>query len=90
MPHKAELSLVLERFPERALVIREVFLREESFRSACEDYALACECLARFEALSDTDGGTEISYYRSVIAELESEIAALLPGSSQEPPADRP
>ncbi len=78
MPHKAELSLVLERFPERALVIREVFLRDESFRSVCEDYALACDCLARFQALSDAQRRTEISDYRSLIAELETEIAALL------------
>ena len=83
MPHKAELSLVLERFPERALVIREIFLRDESFRSICEDYALACDCLARFQALPDANRRTEVPEYRSVIAELEKELAALLLSSGR-------
>ncbi len=78
MPHRAELSLVLERFPGRGLVIRENFLRDESFRELCEDYALACETLVRFEALPDADQRPEVPDYRSVISELEEEIAAMV------------
>ncbi len=80
MTYRAELARVLERFPERALVIREAFLRDESFRSVCEDYVMACDCLTRFEALPNAQQRPEISDYRSVITALENEIAAFLAG----------
>jgi hypothetical protein len=76
--HKTQLARVLERFPEAIQAIRKAFLRDDRFRTACEDYALACDCLARFEALPDAEGREEVADYRSVIAELETELAALL------------
>ena len=79
MTQNADLARVLALFPERALGIREIFLKDESFRGICEDYGLACDSLARFEALPDARSRPEIAEYRSVIAELEQEIAALLP-----------
>ena len=72
------LAPVLERFPQYRGAIRATFLADESFRSICEDYALARETLARFEALPDADRRPEIPDFRALIAELEIEIARLL------------
>ena len=75
---RPDLAQVLALFPERSLHIRELFLRDESFRGLCEDYALARETLVRFEALPDADRRPEVPDYRSVISELEKEIAVML------------
>ena len=48
------------------------------FREICEEYALAQESLARFEARPDAAERPEIGDYRTVIAELESEIDRFL------------
>ena len=72
------LKQVLSLFPEQSLAVRELFLRDEGFRGLCEDYALACDTLVRFEVLPDADQRPEIPDYRSVISELEKEIATVL------------
>lgn len=77
------LAPVIKRFPQHGLAIREAFLEDESFRSVCEDYALACETLARFEARPDADRRPEIPDFQAVIAELEGEITRLLSRSPQ-------
>ncbi|MBX9748366.1 MAG: hypothetical protein K5Q68_02010 [Roseococcus sp.] len=68
------LNSVTACFPERAGLIRRLCLSNPSFRSLCEEYALARTCLSRFEALGDAAHGTEIADYRSVIQALEGEI----------------
>jgi hypothetical protein len=83
-PHHAELSRVIERFPEHALGVRESFLRDERFRSVCTDYCLACDSLARFEALSDARHRDVIAEYRSLMGDLEIELAERLPGARQD------
>jgi hypothetical protein len=75
---RPELVRVLALFPERSVAVRELFLSNESFLGLCEDYALACETLVRFEALPDADQRPEVPDYRSVIFELEEELAAML------------
>lgn len=81
------LKQVLSLFPERSLAVRELFLRDESFRGLCEDYALARDTLARFEALPDADQRPEVIEYHSVISELAAEITGML---SDPPHRQRP
>ena len=76
------LALVLERFPEKAVVVRRLVLRDAGFRGICEDYALAREGLATFEARPDAAMRPEVADYQTVIAELEHEIAALVSGAA--------
>ncbi len=82
-PYHAELSRVIARFPERALGIREHFLRDARFRTVCKEYCLACDSLARFEALTDARHKQVIAEYRNLIGELETELTEQLPGSAQ-------
>ena len=74
---RLNLAPVLARFPESALLIRQLVLADQAFRSVCEDYVLARETLTRFEALPEAEKKpTEVADYVSVIAALEDELAA--------------
>lgn len=75
---RAAIAQVAERFPTMAPALRRLALRDPAFRSLCEDYALARASLAAFEARPDADVRPEIADYRSVIDELDAEIARFL------------
>lgn len=72
-----ELKLVLERFPRQALLVRQLFMADHSFRSACEDYRLACDGLAKFGTTSSAPPSGEVEEYRTLVGELEAEITAM-------------
>ena len=76
-PHPS-LKCVLDRFPERAAVLRLLLRSDLRFRSICEDYALACAGLAAFEARPDATSRPEVAEYRLLLAELETEITNTL------------
>jgi hypothetical protein len=71
---RAGLSLAVARFPAEAARLRRLALAQRAFRELCEEYALALESLARFEARADAAERSEVEDYRTVIAELEREI----------------
>jgi hypothetical protein len=71
---RAGLSLAVARFPAEAARLRRLALAQREFRELCEEYALARESLARFEARPDAAERSEVGEYRTVIAELEREI----------------
>ena len=71
---RSDLAQVLGRFPQAAPLIRRLALADQSFRSLCEDYTLARDTLARFQAMPDAQQRPEIAEYLPVIAEIESEI----------------
>ena len=75
---RSDLAHVLERFPEAKVLIRRMFLADRSFRSVCEDYALARDTLARFQAMPNGRQRPEVADYVSVIAGLEGEIIAFI------------
>ena len=72
------LAQAVARFPEAAAALRRLALADPAFREICEEYALAQQSLARFEARPDAAERPEIGDYRTVIAELESEIDRFL------------
>lgn len=75
---EAGLARAVERFPEAAAKLRRLARSDGAFREICEEYALAQESLARFEARPDAADRPEVSDYRTVIAELEGEIDRIL------------
>lgn len=79
----AGLTLVVSRFPEKAALVRRLALRDEGFRGLCEDYALAKQSLAGFEARKDAAVRPEIADYRTVIGELEDEIAGFVSAAAR-------
>jgi hypothetical protein len=74
------LAQAVARFPDAADRLRGMALADPAFREVCEEYALAQESLARFEARPDAAERPEVGDFRSVIAELEGEIGRMLRG----------
>ena len=75
---KTGLAQALVRFPEAAAALQHLALTNPEFREICEGYALAQQSLAGFEARLDAAERPEIGDYRTVIAELETEIDRFL------------
>jgi hypothetical protein len=71
---QAGLAHAMARFPGSSKDLRRLALSDPEFRGLCEDYALAKQSLARFEARPDAAERPEVADYRSVIAELELEF----------------
>jgi hypothetical protein len=74
---------VLERFPDSTAKIRRLFLADQSFRSACEDYLLAVESLKKMNSLPGPSKGMEIYDYTSLIEALECEILTYIASSAR-------
>lgn len=72
------LARAAARFPEAETKFRALALADPSFREICEEYALAQESLERIEAWPDAAERPEVGEYRTLIAELEGEIARFL------------
>ena len=72
------LARAVARFPEAATALRRLALTDPAFREICEEYALAQQSLAGFEARLDAAERPEIADYRTVIVELENEIYRFL------------
>jgi|WetSurMetagenome_2_1015567.scaffolds.fasta_scaffold243169_1 hypothetical protein len=77
-PPKAGLALVLEKFPEAASRIRELFLQSPSFQSLCKDYR---DCLAAWQYWRQAASGEAPALYQSyaeLLQELEQEVRQYL------------
>ena len=68
------LASAVARFPEAASVLWKLARSDPGFREVCEEYALAQQSLAGFEARPDAAERPEIDDYRTLIVELEGEI----------------
>lgn len=77
------LARALERFPEEAGSIRQLFLADPSFRNVCADYSLACAGLARVESVAAARTPSEIDEYRTLVRELEAEMMGMLSGAGR-------
>ncbi len=75
---KAGLERAAARFPEEAGRLPDLAVTDSRFRELCEDYGLAHDSLATFEAMPDAAERPEVPDYRAVIAELETEIRRFL------------
>jgi hypothetical protein len=77
------MSLVAERFPNQAARALRLVGESESFRSLCEDYALAIGTLRRLEGLGRVANDTKLEDYRALAVELERELAEHLAKSNR-------
>jgi len=77
-PPKTALASILEKFPETAARIRELFLQSPDFQSLCEDYR---ECLANWrhwrQAASE-QAPDYLKIYAELLQELEQEVRQFL------------
>jgi hypothetical protein len=75
---RLDLSRLFARFPEDSALVRRLMLRDETFRTICEEYVLACTSLSWFEALPDGHLRREVADFRALIPGLEIEIEQFL------------
>jgi hypothetical protein len=78
------VELAISFFPDRAGVVRRLYLRNEQFRAICEDLLLAQTALQRFENRPDSHVRDEIDDFRNVLQELKIELSYYL-GASEGP-----
>jgi hypothetical protein len=77
-PQEAALAPVLEKFPETAAAIRELFHRSASFQSLCGDYR---DCLAAWHYWRQSpaeEAPVLCQSYAELLQELEEEIRQFL------------
>ncbi len=87
-PPKAALASVLERFPDAAARIRELFHYSPSFQSLCEDYR---DCLAAWQYwrhATSEDAPALYQSYAELLQELEQEVRQYL--APEQVPGSKP
>lgn len=75
---KAGLARIAARFPDLTGALHALARTDPAFLDLCEEYELASKSLAGFLTRIDSADRREIAEYRSLIAELETEIGELL------------
>ena len=73
------LSSLIERFPRHELAIHRLYSRDAAFRAICGDHEMALAALHRWVAAGVDD---RVREYRELVAEIETEIGALLERSA--------
>jgi hypothetical protein len=77
------LTLLVTRWPHRELSIRRLFASSADFRTICEDYEEALRALQHWQAAGSE---TKAEEYRSLAAEIETEIVRMLDRSTESHP----
>jgi hypothetical protein len=68
------LGAALRRFPARSLQIKELSIRDESFRGMCEDFAAAENALAHADQLPLHVREERRAEFKSLVESLAAEI----------------
>ncbi|WP_051440829.1 hypothetical protein M728_001092 [Ensifer sp. WSM1721] len=72
------LAAALRRFPARSLQIRELSIRDESFRGMCEDFAAAENALTRADQFPFHVREERRAEFKSLVESLAAEIEQAL------------
>ncbi|MFG1245169.1 hypothetical protein [Xanthobacter flavus] len=75
---KAGLVRIAAHFPGSECALHELACSDPAFLDLCVEYQLALSSLAGFTARPDAAARPEVAEYRSIIAELETEIGGWL------------
>ena len=73
------LFLIMQRFPERKDILRNMFLSSKSFKSTCKDYQRCSEALAYWAESKNEKAPYRYREYFALLQELESDIIQSLP-----------
>ncbi|WP_395019826.1 hypothetical protein [Dongia sp.] len=68
------IARIRRLFPERAEEIPRLALRNDAFRTICEDFGMALEALRRLELRNHPMDLEKILEYRALIRDLEREL----------------
>jgi hypothetical protein len=71
---RTSLFAVLERFPHRKAVVRQLFKENDSFQTLCEDYRKCAEALRHWNQSVAKEAIVRRQEYAALLRELETEI----------------
>ena len=74
---------ILKRFPENALKIRHLILKNSNFRSICEDYGKCVEAIQYWNHAKKPDTKAKVEEYRYLCKALEKEVLQALQRSQE-------
>lgn len=72
------IFLVIKQFPERKDMLTELYKRNGSFKSICEDYLVCVETLTYWNNIDSDESMARKKEYGELIQSLESEILGSL------------
>jgi hypothetical protein len=81
---KSPVKQVLERFPEKGILIENLYTASDSFRCLCQDFA---ECLDVIQKLDNSNEMIRCGYkkeYEVLLNELEEELIKILARKTDE------
>jgi len=68
------VARVHKLFPGRSEEVSRLALRNDRFRSLCEEYGLAAEALDRLEVLNQPKDAERVREFRTLVADLTEEL----------------
>jgi hypothetical protein len=74
----AGLYAALRRFPEKHALVKSIFVRDESFRTICEDLAAAQSALSAVDRLAEHVRPARRAEYEELVQSLIGEIERVL------------
>ena len=74
---------ILKSFPENALQIRHLILKNSNFRSLCEDYGKCAEAIKYWDQSKKPSAKAKVEEYRYLCKELEKEVLQALQHSQE-------
>ncbi len=74
---------IFKRFPENALLIRHLFLKDSNFRSICDDYDKCIRSIKYWNHAKKIDTKARVEEYRYLCKELEKEVLQALQRSQE-------
>ncbi len=74
---------ILKRFPENALKLRYLILKNANFRSICEDYGICSEAIKYWDQSKKPSAKAKVEEYRYLCRELEKEVLQALRHSQE-------
>ena len=75
---KANRLFVLKRFPQHSEKIQQVFSKDPSFQSLCEDYRACSKALKYWSGATSDKAAARREEYRQLLLELEEEVLLYL------------
>jgi len=69
---------ILKRFPEHYEQIQQLLLKNDTFRSLCEDYRVCAKALRYWNESTSKEATMRREEYRALLEELEEEILVTL------------
>lgn len=77
------LFLVMQRFPNKRDILRQIYLKNSSFQTFCDDYQKCMKALEYWTRSDHEEAEKRSREYRELRENLESEIMEIINGDEK-------